>query len=188
MKKIVLCSVVFFCVFTFSQSSADTADPIGLNGTVWDRAAQKYHLDPYLLYAISLMESRRKYEDGLVRPTPFALHQNATYQSYYPVNRTEAEALLAEMLKKNNNIDVGIMQVNCLYHCDKVASVFDLLDPETNIFVAANILSFAINSTSDPIIGVGRYHHWGDVKRTRNYGTRVLRLVYELRKMGNKPS
>ncbi len=56
-------------------------------------------------------------------------------------NKQDAEQALLNLIRKGiRNVDVGIMQVNLYWHGDKVANDLALLDPRTNITVAARYL------------------------------------------------
>lgn len=48
--------------------------PVNLTGTHWERTGHQHHLDPYLLYAIALVESSR-IDDGFASPWPWALNK-----------------------------------------------------------------------------------------------------------------
>src|SRR5690606_24176607 len=91
----------------------------------------------------------------------------------------EATTRLNEILKTTRNVDVGMMQVNLAYHPQ--AEPNKLFDGEFNLSVAAEILKAAMSSTSDPIIGVGRYHHWADKELSRWYGERVWQIYRNLK-------
>jgi hypothetical protein len=181
MKRIVL-SVIFVSFFI---SISHASDPLGLKNTIYGSTAAEYNIDPYLLYSISIVESRFLANDGLVRPHPFAIHVGLEKPvSYYPNTREEAEAIVDEALKKTRNIDIGIAQVNYRYNGKLVKKAHDLLDIKTNLSVSASILKTALNSTKDLILGVGRYHQWSDEQAAREYGYKVLRLYNELKSMG----
>lgn len=76
-------------------------------------------------------------------------------------------------------MDIGLGQVNLHYHAHRVRHWSELLDPETNLRVAAAILREALDSTPNPVLGVGHYHSWTDW-RAAAYGRRVLELYQRL--------
>ncbi len=43
-------------------------------GSIWLAAAEAHRLDPLVLYAVALQESRKLWPDGRVRPWPWTLH------------------------------------------------------------------------------------------------------------------
>lgn len=162
---------------------AEASDPLNIYPTFWGRAGLSHGVDPYILYSIALVESRKRSTDGLFRPSPWAIMENGpTPVSHYPKDLTEAKLLLRQLLSKTRNLDVGMMQVNLLHHGHRVENPEDLFDLHTNIRVGGQILEEAIKSSpGDLIKGVGRYHHWKDENRCRQYGTKVLTLVNSLR-------
>lgn len=162
-----------------SPAHADST-PISFAGTVWERVGQEKGLDPKLLYSVALAETRRQWPDGLIRPWPWAIAENGPkVRSHYPQSLEEAKRILQEALTRTKNIDVGVMQVNLLYHGHRIAAPEDLLDIEKNIQVGADILREAMASSKNKEVGVGRYHSWKpDISPL--YGKRVLYLVNAL--------
>ncbi|MCQ8119245.1 hypothetical protein [Methylomonas rosea] len=82
-----------------------------LQNTLWGQVARRHRIDPYILYAVALTESRKNGEQNRVTPSPWAI--NNAGNAYIPGSQQEAEALLNQMLEQGkHNIDVGMMQVN----------------------------------------------------------------------------
>lgn len=147
-------------------------------GKLWNKAARQHGIDPLLLYSVALFESNHRCNHDQVRPHPYALHFNEANISIYAASKREAKFILAHV--HTDNVDIGLGQVNYLHHKNKVRRPEDLLDPETNLKVAAQILSRAVSSTSDLELGVGRYHSWTEW-RARNYGKQVLAIYRALK-------
>lgn len=168
---------------TITANRAEASDPLAIYPTFWGKAALHYGVDPYILYAIALVESRKKSDDGLFRPSPWAIMENGKRPvSHYPKSLEEAKILLHLLLAKTKNLDIGMMQVNLKHHGHRVKNPEDLFDPETNILVGSQILKEALNSSPGELVtGVGRYHHWADPVRSWNYGTKVLTLARSMR-------
>ncbi|WP_051331330.1 transglycosylase SLT domain-containing protein [Methylocaldum szegediense] len=147
-----------------------------IQGTIWEQIAEQRQLDPYILYAVALVESRRIHQ-SLAKPWPWALNQAG--RSILPKSKEEAAAVLKVALDKGrSNIDVGLMQVNVRWHGCRVKHPEDLLDPVTNIRVAADVLAEAIGSVPDNLVlGIGRYHSWGDNNAALRYGRKVLAVA-----------
>ena len=92
---------------------------------------------------------------------------------------------LASHTATSSNIDIGIMQVNLRWHGHRVADPLTLLEPDSNIRVAAAILREAIDSVpTDLELGVGRYHS-SDPSRARAYGRRVLGIYQGLARLSD---
>jgi len=151
-----------------------------LTGTIWEKAAGAQGVDPALLYAVTVVESARRVAPDRVKPWPYALNVNGYNLSLYPQSKQEAENILEWLLSQGIvNVDVGLGQVNLRWHGHRVRQAADLLDPAVNLQVAAQILSESLAASSDPVLGVGRYHS-GTSWRARRYGGRVLGLYQRL--------
>lgn len=152
---------------------ADTG--FSLRGTAWERTALLARLDPYLLYAVSYVESRLD-RKGSTGPWPFAVRTAA--ESYYPADFTAAMTLIHGLPPDQvADADLGWMQVNVRWHGRRVPDISHLLHPEINMRVGAGILREALDSMpGDLELAIGRYHVWMDEPRARDYGRRVLAL------------
>ena len=56
---------------------------VGAADSVWMKAANQHELDPVVLYALALQESRRLRPDGKVRPWPWTLHAKGHGAMYF---------------------------------------------------------------------------------------------------------
>jgi hypothetical protein len=152
---------------------AVSAAPPGLEESPWARAARPHGIDPALLYAVTLVESRRTVTGGHIAPWPWVLRTPTG--GYWFRSRAAAERGLRAVLSRwpARRVDVGAAQVNLGWHAARYEDPYRLLDLEYNLQVAARILAEAIDSTRDPVLGIGRYHHWVSEGRARRYGERV---------------
>lgn len=155
-----------------SLGAMGSASAFSLQGTVWDEASAR-GVDPYLLYAIALAESK-KTDDGDVRPWPWAV--NVAGKGYWFNTRSEAERFVDRQISNGvTNMDIGLLQVNLRWNGHRVDDPKSLFDISTAVRVGADILAEAIASAPhDPALAVGRYHHWNDHNRARAYGVKVL--------------
>jgi hypothetical protein len=155
------------------QSAAARAERLDFTGSAWERAARPHGLDPALLYAVAMVESRRNVDAERVGPWPWVIRTPTG--GYWFDSRAQAERGLRAVLAKwpPRRVDVGVAQVNLGWHRERYDDPMSLLDLETNLHVAAAILAEAIGSTADTVLGVGRYHHWVSEDRSRAYGQRV---------------
>jgi hypothetical protein len=139
----------------------------GALGTVIHTAATWAGVAPELLAAVVWVESRGH---------PWALDIGG--QARYP--RTHAEAV-ALVRAARGHADIGLAQI----HAPIWGPAFglrpeDLLDPWTNLHVAARILQLAVAHEPGSWGGVGRYHSatpW----RKWQYASRVAAVVRALR-------
>ncbi|SFC90343.1 hypothetical protein SAMN05660831_00024 [Thiohalospira halophila DSM 15071] len=149
---------------------------------VFSRAASAHdNVSPALLYAVALQESRRPLDGGLAAPWPWTLNSPARGPQYFPT-RQKAEQALRELLSADPeaNVDIGLLQISWRWHSDRVDNAAELLDPEVSARVGAAILSEALRSTDEVLLGLGRYHHWQNPWVSRRYGAEVLSLQRRL--------
>lgn len=151
-----------------------------LQRTVWWRTGLDRGIDPYLLYAVALVESARV-SGNVAAPWPWALNHSG--RTFYPGNPQAAIDQVRDALSAGKRaIDVGLMQVNLRWHRHRVRRPEDLVDPLTNLQVGADILAEAIGSSpGDLVLGVGRYHAWHDRAAAYRYGRKVLALADRIR-------
>lgn len=173
-KMLLACSMVIL-------SSSSTALAIDVNLSIFGKAAKAHNLDPLLVYSVALAESATGRGNGLISPWPWTLR--APGQPFYAKTEDQAKKKLAEFRQQYDRaIDVGLMQVNIHWNGHRVSSLEELLDPETNVMVGAEVLSEAIKSSPNDLeLGIGRYHIWADEDRARKYGRQVLAIYHNLR-------
>lgn len=156
----------------------------GLRNTVWWSAARERRLDPYVLYAVALVESAQIRQRAVVAPWPWALNREG--QAIIPGTRAEAGDILRASIDQGiRSIDVGLMQVNLRWNGHRVARPEQLLNPATNIRIGADILAEAIASApDDEALGIGRYHAGfrNDAEAYR-YGRLVMAVAGKLREI-----
>jgi Transglycosylase SLT domain len=168
-----------FSVIAQNQSAV-RVDQLNLSRTHWSSTAAKYGLDPYVLYAVALVESA-KVSDGEAHPWPWALNQQG--KSSYPNTSFDAlEKIRVLMRGGQRNIDIGLMQVNLRWHGNRATSLDRLIDPVTNVDIGAQILAESMATVpNDAALGIGRYHAWTDRVEAYRYGHKVLGLAQRLK-------
>ncbi|EGT5675350.1 lytic transglycosylase domain-containing protein [Cronobacter dublinensis subsp. dublinensis] len=178
MKKV----LVSLCVVTGLAAANLPANAaiVDLHGTAWDKFGRgECGLDPYLMYAIALWESKQRAGGGdWVAPSPWALN-NSVYGAYYPTSYADAKSALARYMKATSVTDIGLTQINYKWNGHYVARPEDLLDIETNIKVQAKVLCAAIkNNPEDIELAIGSYHTPNPKMRDKaiNYARNVLRI------------
>jgi hypothetical protein len=170
--------IALLCVLALASAAPSAS------ASVWQDVAREHGLDPLLLYAVALKESRKLWGDGRVRPWPWALHARRLGGGRLFDSREEALAHLEALTGADAkaNVDVGLLQVNWRWHREAVATPADLLDPQTNLRVGAAILRRAIAASDGDIrLGLARYHN-RRLAKGLPYADDVLAIVEGLRR------
>lgn len=177
-----LCAVVAALTLSASYLCLANENTFSLSGTVYERVGKESGIDPVLLYAITCVESSVATDDErYIRPYPWTLR--AEGRPYYAKTRKDAERELKILQArfKRPNVDVGLAQINTRWHGHRVKNLTDLLDPYTNLTVAAQILNESMNRyPNDAYRAIGAYHS-GDPKRGRRYARFVVRVYTSLK-------
>ncbi len=153
--------------------------------SLWYSAGTRYGVDPLLLYAVALVESRNQVADGVVAPRPYIVNIDRVVRSG---SRSDVVAWIRDAQEQRRSIrDVGIMQVYWPSHRDAAPDPVELLDPANNINIGAQILRDALASSPDPILALGHYHSY-DSTRASYYGRAVYTVYHRLQKaLGRLP-
>ncbi len=146
--------------------------------SLWAQVGRQAGVDPLLLYSIALVESRSLHPDGQVAPTPWLFRVN-DHLVLGGRHHVQLQMALASQFGAAVQ-DVGIMQVYYPMHRDAAPDPLVLLDPRTNITVAARILREGMRETRDPVLGVG-YYHSHTPALARDYGTAVMTVYQRLK-------
>lgn len=152
-----------------------------LQNTLWWQIANRHQLDPYVLYAVALVESAKRNDPNHITPWPWAINKSG--KSIIPASQQEARRILTKALAKGSrNIDVGLMQINFRWHGHRVDKPEHLLNPVTNLQIGALLLAEAIQSApNNLVLGIGRYHSWQNVSAAVAYGRKVLAVADQIR-------
>lgn len=178
MRRILLFCLVFISFGAYSNT---------LTKSNWGKIATEKGLDPFELYAVSLLESSKYNSNRTITPWPLAINSAGT--PILPKSHADAlNALQNELEKGVRSIDIGLMQINIKWNGYRVNDVRDLFDPEINLRVGADILAEAIRSEPhNKTLGLGRYHAgYGNdpdrLARAYAYGRRISLIANRLRK------
>lgn len=152
--------------------------------SVWLQAAEKHDVEPLVLYAVALVESKRSRPDGFVRPWPWTLHtpeEGALYFDSYASALAKLEQLIAA---GEAMVDVGIMQVN--WHFNGHLAEHDaerLLMPAHNIEIAARLLREHLTARKGDLkYALARYHS-SRIDRGLAYAEFALFILRQLQGM-----
>ena len=158
-----------------------------LENTVFERVANKYQLEPTLLYAVALAESgyASDLKSKQISPHPYAIRSD---HALYPNTLEDAKIKLEEELLYSDNLDLGMMQINTKWHRDRFHNYEDLFNIETNLEIGAKILSTVLADQRYPELEVrlGHYHSFTDPKAIRSYGRYVMQIYHNLKSLSSK--
>jgi len=170
--------------------SAGDADAFSLKGTLWEKASQASHCkpDPLLLYSIALQESKSLVGKGMVAPQPLAL-RNQPRGAYFPSTLEEARRALGEFIAEDKLTDIGMMQINYRWNGSRVEQPVELLNPEVNVRVGAEILCEAIAANRMDIhLAIGGYHTRNPKREqdARKYAHQVMTIWRSLKRLASE--
>ncbi|WP_372395359.1 transglycosylase SLT domain-containing protein (plasmid) [Azospirillum sp. HJ39] len=168
-------------VLSGSIEAGKPAMAFDLGRSAWSKVAAEYGLDPYLLYAVALVESRKGKEGGIA-PSPFAIATAS--QSFQPSSREEAIRILDREMRNGRNVAIGLMQISLKDHGRQVEHAVDLFDPLKNLRLGARVLNEGLQTDHPEIaVRIGRYNAWQRTDVARLYGQRVLGVCGRLRQL-----
>lgn len=170
--------ITILLILVALHTNAPAQDLLSLKGTIFEEVGSSHQIDPLLLYSVAIVESGTGtgIGKGYIRPYPYVLRTDEGAVFYK--TSEEASFALSQIIKKTHKVDIGMMQLSLKWHPQ--AEPLKLIDPRTNLIAAATYLKETMASTSDPVLGVGRYHNWGDVNRANWYGQRVWQVYNNL--------
>jgi len=129
-----------------------------------------------LFYAVALAESGKHIEHlRTTRPWPWTLNIQGEGR-YYASRQAAIDAAHQAISQGRRSVDIGLMQVNWVYHATALRSVEAAIDPYRNLGVAATILTECFRARGEWWAAVGCYHAPGDLARAARYRDRVKRI------------
>ena len=165
--------LLLFVLVSFSIESSEIFDCQVLT----EKYARKYSIPNKLLTSISFVESGIK-KNNIYISWPWTL--NVDGKSKYFKNKDDTLIFLKNNVSKNDNIDVGCMQISLKFHRKKFDNLEQVLDPENNVRYAANYLRNLYKTHKTWNEAVSRYHS-SVPKRKRRYLKKVHAFWSKLR-------
>lgn len=150
-------------------------------GTAFERAAHSQGLSPAVLYALAVARTGRTDAHGTAAPWPWTLAERGRVQPF-DSRAQAAQALQAPGFGRTPpDLDAGLVGINIGRWGHRVAAAADLLDPTTNLHVAAAILAEGLRATPhDAALAIGRIAYPSDADAARQLGQRVLTIAAAL--------
>lgn len=171
---------IILAILIGCSNATDANTSFDLKNTVFQSVGNDLGIDPLLLYAVAITESAVGAGNGNIKPEPYVI-RTSEGPSYF-TSKEDAISALATAITFTKNVDVGMMQINLHFHPHEDPSI--LLDPVINLRTGAEYLKKMMDTTPDPILGVGRYHSWTK-ERAMWYGTRVWKTYDNLKHLIN---
>jgi soluble lytic murein transglycosylase-like protein len=149
-----------------------------LAGTTFERAARAQGIRPALLYALAVVRSGQVDAQGTAAPWPWTVITRGL-PHHYPDRAQAAQAVLTpDAGPPENTMDVGMTGINIAHLTGRVDAASDLLDPATNLRLAAEILSAGLRTTPhDPALAIGRVAYPAQTTAARALGRQVLAIA-----------
>ena len=120
--------------------------------------AKSHQVPADILYAVALTESGTHYRGERV-PWPWAL--NIDGRSVFCESQQDAAHQVSQAIRKQQSVDIGLMQVNWRWHGQRFVTIEESLVPIKNLSAGATILYEQFEQTNDWWEAVGRYHDPG---------------------------
>jgi hypothetical protein len=178
-KALFFASVPFGLCFLFplkghsQQEVRSSVDDTLICSQMIELAERSKRIPRGLLEAIARVESGKLVPDlRLTKPWPWTVTADGVGK-FYPTKQGALAAI--EQFKRDgiDNIDVGCMQVNLLYHGDGFASYNEALDPINNVAYATEFL-FALFQRHRNWDQAVRFYHSSDPEKHNNYLANVV--------------
>ena len=172
-------AILTLVIVTIKSSCSLASDVIP---SLYHEIANKYNVPVERFYCVALQESGKK-TYNLMLPWPWTI--NVKGRGFYYKTKIEALKSLNKAMKETNLIDVGIMQINVLYHKKRFTNIEQMLDPRVNLSVGAEILKENFDKFKDWNVATGKYHSYGKKKKQLKRARKYVRMVRERCKKKN---
>ena len=162
-------------------AGAQTPGTGAFAGTEFVRAARAQGVRPALLYALAVARTGRVDAHGAAAPWPGTVISRGRPLHYHDRSHAAQALLTPDFGSTQNTMDVGMTGINIARFGDRVDVASDLLDPATNLNLAAAILAENLRTTpNDPALAIGRVAYPADPIAARALGRHVLAVATAL--------
>jgi len=151
--------------------------------SIWMKAADLHNLDPVVLYAVALQESRRIRPDGNVRPWPWTLHAKGHGAMYFDTYDDALEKLIELIDSGVKNVDIGMMQISWGANGHLLPDPAKILQPQNNITLGAAILRRELDQQNGDLRQAIARYHTPSTARGNKYAQSVLTILQNLREL-----
>lgn len=165
----------------FAASPTQVIEP----NSLWVEAGNHYNVDPWLLLAVAVKETRRIFPGEGSSPWPWTVRAGDTGHRFD--TKAEAVAYTKSLIKAGTplwKIDVGLTQLNLKWTWEKrgynaLYSLDELFEPNINTGISAAIVSELVADGVAPST-IGRYNTYREPTRSE-YGADVLKIYHQLK-------
>lgn len=188
--------VFLFCVLLLNQCLAQVPQSFNAIG-------KKYGVDPAMMYALSMTETGKRSNFGVITPWPWTANicdknPGVRCKGYWFDSREELYQRLSEELSRGNDwFDVGLMQMNWHYHKNRFGSdLWIATHPLVNLNQAVGLLLEIQKRHRNPIDIYAAYHAgigWKTKQYSQkrqqqisSYATKTARSYYRIINYGAK--
>lgn len=171
-------TVLICAALTLVSTSAHSSVP-----QKYREIAIEYGVNPEVLYAIAMTESRYYLGAGISRPWPWTA--NVGGKAVFKSSKQELVSYLNNLLRTGyTKFDVGLMQISWRHHSQKFRNIDEAIDPDTNLRVGAAYLRSLLDRTGTYEKAVGMYHTGagGPLGRQERYKSLVWNSLQVIRK------
>lgn len=154
-----------------------------LEHSAFGEAGRNHSIDPYLIYAVALVESAYSHKGDRASVSPYLYAIRSSSGAVYPATREDAQVELQKRVSSSKNlkeIDVCFMQVNLGWNGHRVSDYNNLFDIDTCVNTGAQILKENLNSTSSLYEAIGRYNTWNNKEAAKKYAIKVVDVYNRL--------
>jgi len=150
----------------------------------WTEIGEEIGVEPELLYAIAIAESKKYVGDGVVKPWPWTV--NSSEGGKWFDNKDEMVNYIDTLIAKGRrNIDIGIMQVNWHWNGERlVGDHRKLADPEVSIHTGARVLKEELVRHKGNIVKSIAAYHNNNAALGYPYAIRVYAYYNHIKKSG----
>lgn len=182
-KKVYLSALITLTLSATAATAASSTFREQLEHSVFGKAGRNHSIDPYLIYAVALVEAAYSHKGDRASVSPYLYAIRSSSGAAYPATREDAQVELKKRLASSKNlkeIDVCLMQVNLGWNGHRVTDYNNLFDLDTCVNTGAQILKENLNSTNSLYEAIGRYNTWQNKEAAKKYAIKVVDVYNRL--------
>jgi len=150
----------------------------------WTEIGDEIGVEPALLYAIAIAESKKYVGKGEVKPWPWTVNSPEGVKWFD--NKEEMVDYIGKLIAKGRrNIDIGIMQVNWHWNGERLVGDHEkLAEPEVCIATGAQVLKEELKRHDGNIVKAVAAYHNSKPEKGYPYAIRVYAYYNHIKEAG----